>query len=247
MRARDLGRAFLTYAWTGVASSVAIGAQLAHEDPERLARHTLRWARVLERLWGLEIHVEGLEHYRRGERLVLVANHQSYVDIVALFLSLPEMPVFLAKRELARVPVFSRVMRARGDVFIDRRHHESATSTIDRTAELLRPGAPLLVFPEGTRAHRPEVGPFKKGAFHLAKRAHAALQPIGIRGSLEAWPRDLLAPRGGAVHVALGPAMSAEVVRASDIDELLVRARVEVSRLSGLPLAEDAPRGANGT
>ncbi len=239
MRARDLGRALATYAWTGVASAVAIGSHASGGDAADLARHTLRWARGLERLWRIEITIDGLQHYREGTPTVLVANHQSYVDVVALFLSLPEMPVFLAKRELSRVPLFGAAMRTRGDVFIDRKRHDAAASTIDRTARILRPGAPLLVFPEGTRAHRPEISPFKKGAFHLAKQAHAALQPIGIRGSLEAWPRESPSPRGGPVHLEVGPAISADEIQAADLDDLLTRARAEVSRLSGLPLAPD--------
>lgn len=226
-----------TYAWTGAASALALGGQVAGQGGEDLERHALRWARVLSELWKIEITVDGLSHYQERTPTVLVANHQSYVDVVALFLTIPEMPVFLAKRELANVPFFGRVMKTRGDVFIDRQRHDAATSTIDRTARILKPGAPLLVFPEGTRAHRAEIGRFKKGAFHLAKQAHAAIQPIGIHGSLEAWPRESPAPRGGPVRVTLGPPLPADEVQTAPIDELVARMRSEVARLAGLPLA----------
>ena len=83
-----------TYAWTGAASALALGGQAAGQGAEGLERHTLRWARVLSRLWRLELSVEGLSHYRENTPTVLVANHQSYVDVVALFLTIPEMPVF---------------------------------------------------------------------------------------------------------------------------------------------------------
>ncbi|MBX7197017.1 MAG: 1-acyl-sn-glycerol-3-phosphate acyltransferase [Sandaracinaceae bacterium] len=226
-----------SYAWTGWSCVAALGRHAMGGDATDLARHTRRWARRLERMWRLELSVEGLEHYREGTPTVLVANHQSYIDVVALFLVLPEMPVFLAKRELSRVPLFSRVMRTRGDVFIDRQRHDAAATTIDRTARILKPGSPLLVFPEGTRTREPRIGPFKKGAFHLAKQAHAALQPIGIHGSLEAWPREAPAPRGGPVRVSIGPALSAETVQAMPIEELVARARADVAQLASLPLA----------
>ena len=228
-----------TYAWTGAASALALGGQAAGQGGEDLERHALRWARVLAKLWKIEITVEGLSHYQERTPTVLVANHQSYVDVVALFLTIPEMPVFLAKRELSKVPFFGRVMKTRGDVFIDRARHDAATTTIDRTARILRPGAPLLVFPEGTRAHRPEIGRFKKGAFHLAKQAHAAIQPVSIHGSLEAWPRESPAPRGGPVRIRLGAPLSADDVQAAPIDELVGRMRREVARLADLPLAAD--------
>jgi len=227
----------VSYAWTGLASSLAVGSHAIGGDAEDLERHTLRWARVLERLWGLELQVAGIEHYRSDTPTVLVANHQSYVDVVALFLTLPEMPVFLAKRELSRVPLFGRAMATRGDVFIDRQRHDKATSTIDRAAGVVRPGAPLLVFPEGTRAQRPEIQRFKKGAFHLARQAHAAMQPVGIHGSFEAWPREKAAPTGGIVRVTIGEPVPAEEVQRTDLDELLDRLRREVARLADLPLA----------
>ncbi len=226
-----------TYAWTGWSCAAALGRHAVGGGGEDLARHTIRWARGLERMWRLQISVHGLEHYRRDTPTVLVANHQSYVDVVALFLVLPEMPVFLAKRELSRVPLFGRVMRTRGDVFIDRQRHDAAATTIDRTARILKPGSPLLVFPEGTRAHEPRIGAFKRGAFHLAKQAHAALQPIGIHGSLEAWPREATAPRGGPGEVTIGPALDAEAVQAMPLEELVTHARSEIARLSRLPLA----------
>jgi 1-acyl-sn-glycerol-3-phosphate acyltransferase len=235
---RELGRALVSYAWTGASCVGAMSSQLGGPDAPALERHTLRWARTLERFWGLELEVVGLEHYRRDTPTVLVANHQSYVDVVALFLALPEMPVFLAKRELSRIPLFGRVMHTRGDVFIDRKRHDAAASTIDRTARILRPGSPLLVFPEGTRARSPEIGRFKKGAFHLARQAHAAIQPIGIRGSFEAWPRDRPAPIGGPIRVALGPPVPADEVASADLDALADRMRAEVARLAGLPLAQ---------
>lgn len=228
----------MSYAWTGLASATAVGQNAMGGDADDLARQTLRWARGLERLWHLELTIEGLSHYRPNTPTVLVANHQSYVDVVALFLAVPEMPVFLAKRELSRVPLFSQAMKTRGDVFIDRQKHDAAQTTIDRTAKILRPGSPLLVFPEGTRAKEPVIGRFKKGAFHLAKQAHAAVQPIGIHGSLETWPRDLPAPRGGPVRISFGAPLDAEAVQAMPIDDLVSSMRIEIARLAQLPLAD---------
>lgn len=218
-------------------SAAAVGGNAMGGDAEDLARHTLRWARGLERLWKIDLTVDGLSHYRVGTPTVLVANHQSYVDVVALFLTVPEMPVFLAKRELSRVPLFSQAMRTRGDVFIDRQKHDAAASTIDRAARIVMPGHPLLVFPEGTRAKEPVIGRFKKGAFHLAKQAHAAIQPIGIHGSLETWPRESPAPRGGPVRITFGAPLDAGRVQDTPLDDLITMMRGEVGRLAGLPLA----------
>jgi 1-acyl-sn-glycerol-3-phosphate acyltransferase len=187
-------------------------------------------------MYGIKVEVEGLEHLQQGVPTVLIANHQSYLDVVALFVSLPRIPVFIAKRELQKVPIFGRVMKTRGDIFIDRQTHDRAVQTIDETAKLLKPEAPVLVFPEGTRGKTPEVQRFKRGAFQLAKKAHAIVQPIGIHGSFELWPRELPAPQSGTVRIRIGPPITAERVQQDDLEALIQDARKQVATLADVAL-----------
>lgn len=230
----NVARALAGYAWTGLSCARV----LRHtSDAEALQRDSRAWAAGLVKMYGIQVEVEGLEHLRTNVPTVLIANHQSYLDVVALFVSLPRIPVFIAKRELQSIPIFGRVMKTRGDIFIDRQTHDRAVQTIDETAKLLRPDAPVLVFPEGTRGKTPEVQRFKRGAFQLAKKARAIVQPIGIHGSFELWPRALPAPQSGTVRLRIGPAMEHEHVQAEDLDTLMQRARAQVAALAGVPLA----------
>lgn len=234
---RAFGRAAFSYGWTALAATEAVAAQSVRPSPETMARHTRRWAEVLVRAWGIELCPSGMEHVPADRICVVVANHQSYLDVVALFATMPILPVFLAKRELEKVPMFGRAMRIGGHVFVDRGKHEQAMVALERAARELRPGHPVAVFPEGTRAKEPAIRPFKKGAFHLAKSAGACILPIGIHGSLEAWPRSQVTPSPARVEVRVGPPIPAEDVRAMELEALMARARAEVGRLSGLPLA----------
>lgn len=217
--------------------SYALAYQAIRRDPAALERHTRLWSRGLARAWGLEVVVRHGERVPTTERCVLLANHQSHADVVALFVGLPVLPVFLAKRELRRLPLFGRVMETGGHIFIDRGKKESAIETIDNAARSLRPGHPVLVFPEGTRGRRPEIAPFKKGGFHLARKAAVPIVPIGIRGSRAVWPREARAPVPGRIEIHVGEPLPAREVVEAPLDELVARVRCTIAELASLPLA----------
>lgn len=246
MRPRAVGNAVLTGCWTGVMCGYALGYQALRRDPAALERQTRLWARVLALGWGLRVEARGLQNVPTSERCVMMANHQSHADVVALFVALPVLPVFLAKEELRAIPLFGRVMQSAGHVFVDRRRRDRAHRAVDAAAERLRPGQPLLVFPEGTRGHRAEVQAFKKGGFHLARKAGVRIVPVGIRGSRAVWPREALAPVPGTVGIHVGEPIAAAEVVATPLDELIARVRATIAELAALPLAPD-PSGPGAT
>ncbi len=223
-----------------------IGMHALRPDAALIRNESRRWAQGLARGWGVTVEVRGLERLPIGQRTVLMANHQSHADVVALLVALPEIPVFLAKRELRRVPLFGRAMQDCGHIFIDRGRQQQSRRTIDDAASQLRAGHPLLVFPEGTRGRRDEVAPFKKGGFHLARQADVAIVPIGIRGSRAVWPRDQAAALPGVIELQIGDPVPADEVAAMPLDDLIAKVRGDIQRLSGLPPSDvqtPRPRG----
>lgn len=234
---RPLTAAF-SYSWTAVTCAEILARRSVRTDRAAIDRRTRRWAEVLIRAWRIDLRAEGVSNIPLDERCVLIINHQSYLDVVALFAVLPRVPVFLAKRELGRVPLFGRTLANAGHVFVDRGNHDRAVESIERAASSLTPGSPLAVFPEGTRATRPEIRRFKKGAFHLARQARATIVPIGIHGSLEAWPRSALTPAPSRVDVRIGAPISAADVVGMELDALIARGRREVAALAELPVVD---------
>lgn len=234
-----LRRTAFSYGWTALVSVGAIGSQTLRPSAASMTRIERRWARVLIRSWKMNLQMEGLDRFPRDRVCVVVANHQSYLDVVALFAVLPETPVFLAKRELERAPLFGRAMKMAGHVFVDRGKHESAMESMERAARELEPGQPLAIFPEGTRATAPVIRPFKKGAFHLAKSAGACIVPIGIHGSLEAWPRSELTPLPNrTVRMRVGTPIEPSAIAGMELDALIARTRAEIAALAELPLLD---------
>ena len=131
------------------------------------------WCQVILALAGCPIRVEGLEHLRGVGPAVLVANHSSYLDAVALLAGLPGDFRFVAKRELLRAPVIGTVIRKGGHLTVNRTDLARSLEDADRASAALRGGASLLVFPEGTFVRAPGLLPFKLGAFKAASRAAA--------------------------------------------------------------------------
>jgi 1-acyl-sn-glycerol-3-phosphate acyltransferase len=203
-------------------------------DPNYFYRKQRGWARGLFGLCGIELDVSGAEHMRTEEAYVVVGNHSSYMDIPALFASLPTLPQFLAKRELSRMPFLGAALRAGRHVLVDRGNHASAKTSLDRASEQLRPGSAILIFPEGTRGNGVELGPFKTGAFRLAKLGKVAVLPVGISGTHRVLPKHGRLIRPHRVSVRIGPAIPAEEVQSASLNELSQRVRGVISELSQL-------------
>jgi 1-acyl-sn-glycerol-3-phosphate acyltransferase len=197
---------------------------------------TRKWAEGMARGWGMKVTAHGAERIDPEGTYVFMANHLSHVDIVALFIALPMNVGFLAKKELRRVPFLGQAMVAGGHVFIDRGKRERAVQALDDAAEQVAAGASIVVFPEGTRGAEARVQPFKKGGFHLARKANVSIVPVGIRGTLDIMTRDELVIHPGSVSVHIGTPIPP--ANFADADSLSDAVRARIAELAAMPLAD---------
>jgi 1-acyl-sn-glycerol-3-phosphate acyltransferase len=188
------------------------------------------WSRVMLWLVGARVRYEGLEHLHAGPA-VIVANHQSNVDIWALLCVVPQSARFVAKAELFRIPVFGWALAGSGFVPIDRANHTQARRSLDDAAGLLREGHSLVLFPEGSRSRDGTLGPFKKGAFHLALGAGVPVVPVAISGSFQVMPPRSLRVHPGRVLVRVLAPEPTEAYGPNGHDALRtkVRARIDAA------------------
>ncbi|MBI4373112.1 MAG: 1-acyl-sn-glycerol-3-phosphate acyltransferase [Candidatus Omnitrophica bacterium] len=148
------------------------------------------WAKAILVVCPLmKVHLEGAENLKPKGTYVLVANHQSIADIIAvLHLSLPFK--FIAKQELFWIPILGWSLWLARYIPLVRGDRISAKRALEQASGYLKRGISVLLFPEGTRSPHGEIQDFKAGAFKLAQEVGVPIVPIVIHGT-----RDLL-PKG---------------------------------------------------
>jgi 1-acyl-sn-glycerol-3-phosphate acyltransferase len=224
--------ALYTVFWASVACVEALFGR-GGEGGLRAARNWARWILGTSRV---RVEVEGLENIAPDRSYVVMSNHQSAFDIVAISATLPLSWRFVAKRELTRIPFFGWGLVAAGHIVIDRRDHESSVRTLRQAAERVRSGTSVIVFPEGTRSPTGDLGPFKSGGFHLALEAGVPVLPATVSGSRRITPPKSLRVSPGRILVRYGKPVPTETLGKDDRERL--KAEVRQAILAGF---EPAP------
>ena len=166
-------------------------------------------ARLLFRLTAVPFTVRGLEHVPTRP-CVFVSNHASYLDGVALAAALPTMVSFVVKGELAQ-QFFPRVfLRRIGASFVERFDAAKGVQDAQGITRLLKSGASVLFFPEGTLTRMPGLLPFHMGAFAAAVEANVPIVPVVIRGTRSILRSDIWFAHRGAVSVEFAAPVAAE-------------------------------------
>ncbi len=174
--------------FTAGSSVAAVLAERLHPGGSRAVRVMGWWGRAFVRLGGWKFRVEGIENLPSGGA-VLVANHQSVLDIPMLLSAFPRPVRFLAKRELGEIPLFGKAMAAAGNLFVDRQDPRDAVRMLREAGERLHDGGFVVVFPEGTRSGDGSIGAFRPGAIYLAQKSGAPVIPVYIDGGNRAIPK----------------------------------------------------------
>lgn len=117
------------------------------------------------------------------EPVVVVANHQSFVDI-PLILGYVDLNLgFVAKEEIRKWGIFNLWMDRAQCVFLDRSNSKKALDSFKKAIEFIKNGKSICIFPEGTRTKDGTIGEFKKGSFKLALEPKVKILPVTIDGT----------------------------------------------------------------
>jgi len=189
-------------------------------------------------LAGVRIDVQGAEHLATRPAVFLF-NHQSQLDVLVLAKLLRGGFTAVAKKDLANAPGFGLAFRLMDVAFVDRADPAQARAALEPAVQRLREGISVVVAPEGTRSVTPALGPFKKGAFHLAMQAGVPIVPVVVHNAGELMWRGSSTIRPGTVRVTVLPAVRTDGWRVEDLG-----GHVEKMRDSYLEtLAARAPDG----
>lgn len=156
---------------------------------KRGIRHVMGfWARSVFPIMGKRLHVEGRHHIRNGERYILLANHSSMFDIIAIMAVYPDVSWFGHER-LLRIPLFKQMLLMTDYI-------PMKISTIKNTRLMLEGledkarHKTVAIFPEGTRSLDGKLSSFYRGFIHLLRATGNDILPVTLNGFYQLKPKN---------------------------------------------------------
>lgn len=198
---------------TVILGSVNLAVSLFDEGGRKQVAIAQFWSRVLLKIAGVKMTVEGIEKIDIGANYVFAANHQSYMDTPVVLAHIPMQFRFLAKKGLFSVPFLGYHLKRAGHIPVPRENPREAIKAMAEAGRIIREkGISVLIFPEGGRSL---VGlkEFREGAAYIAIKAGVPVVPVAISGTLEVLPMGSLTVRPGHVTMKIGdPIPTADLV-----------------------------------
>ena len=187
------------------------------------------WARFLIFFSRIKVTVSGTENIPKGQALIFSSNHQGAADILLLLAFVPENFRFAIKKELFKTPVFGWYLKRAGYFSVDRKAFSSAYRTVEAIIEIIKAGASVLIFPEGTRSKTGELGRFKRGSLLAALKSGAPIVPIAISGSYNIMPRKTWIINPCPVKLTIGKPIY--ITSEADYDNKVVEVREAIAKM----------------
>ncbi|NOZ93164.1 MAG: 1-acyl-sn-glycerol-3-phosphate acyltransferase [Acidobacteria bacterium] len=217
--------------------SVAAVAATPFSPTGRTTLYLARWwGRLILLAAAVRLRVEGLQNLDPSRFYVIMANHESILDIPALLAALPSRigTRFLAKESLFSVPLLGWALKALGFIPVDRANRSTAVGMFLQAIDQARGGNSLLIFPEETRTDDGRLLPFRRGGFLLAMRSHFPILPVGLEGPRLAMPsHDWKVRPLSVITVRIGEAIPTEGRSMKDRQALMDETRCIIDRLRG--------------
>jgi 1-acyl-sn-glycerol-3-phosphate acyltransferase len=194
--------------------------------------------RILTSAW-FDLKVYGRENIPETGGVLLLANHQSFLDPVVLGVQLRREMSFLAKSGLFVNPIFGWFIRNCNAFPV--RQGEGDVGAVKETIRRLQEGHMLTVFPEGGRTEDGELQPILNGAALVVRKAQVPIVPVVVEGSFKAWSKHHKVWQRHPVRVLIGKPAVVHHMKAKEITEfvdrqlheLMVELRARIARERG--------------
>jgi 1-acyl-sn-glycerol-3-phosphate acyltransferase len=171
-------------------------------------------AAILMRVF-FDLQVRGLHHMPRSGGVLVVSNHQSFLDPVVLAVLHRRPFAFLADAYLFKFKPFGWLIRSLNAFPIQT--GKGDVGAIKQTIALLQAGEVLTIYPEGTRSPNGQLQPVLGGAALAIRRAKVPVMPAIIVGAYEAYPRQAKIPRPGRVRVVFDQPVQLDHLKGEEI------------------------------
>jgi 1-acyl-sn-glycerol-3-phosphate acyltransferase len=176
--------------------------------------------------FGWSYRSVGWHNVPQRQPVLVVANHQSFIDPLLVGLAVRRRFTYLARKTLFHNPIFGGYLRSVRCVPVDQ--EGVAKEGLKATIEKLKEGNAVLIFPEGNRTPDGRMQPLRPGVQLLIKRGMCPVLPVGLAGAFESFPRSAKFPTLSPIFMPPNGAGVAAVVGKP----------IDPKRLADLPRAE---------
>jgi len=174
---------------------------------KRAGRGIAIWIRVGWSKFVLKLAGAKVELLQRGTLpdgpALYASNHQGAFDIPLQIAYIDRPIVFIAKKELRRVPLIGDWMALSYSHFIDRENKRASLQTIRACIADLQAEESIIIYPEGTRSNSATMAPFKKGSLNIAVKAGVPIVPVAIIDSFKLKPVDKMVIRPSRIRMVI--------------------------------------------
>lgn len=220
---------------TVVMGSISVIASLFDRTGNKQMAVARLWARMLCRLAGVELKIDGLEHIDPQANYIIAANHLSYMDTPVVLGYLPVDFRFMAKKGLFSIPFLGTHLASAGHLPVVNDNPREGIKALNEGAKMIAARRlSVLIFPEGGRAATGQLKEFRDGAFFLAIKSGAPVLPVALIGTFEMLPFGSGVMRPGPVTMRIGPPIPTAGLHIKERTALSDRVREEITRMTQL-------------
>lgn len=210
-----------------------------YEEIDRMLSSLVpQWAQFVCNVTGTKVVVNGMENLPKESAVVFIANHQGYMDIPAIYASIPKFISFVSKKEIGSIPLIGDWMRFLHCTLMDRKSPRSAIKAIHDAADNVKKGYSQVIFPEGTRSKGGLHREFKAGSFKLAFLSESPIVPLTIQGSYKVFEEKRTVSKGNTIYITVHEPI--ETKNLSREQESLLPQKIEQTVCEPLRDAEEA-------
>jgi len=186
------------------------------------------WAYTMLAVSFVRTEIKNKAKIVKGQSYIIISNHQSQYDILALVTTLGIQFRWIGKKEVLKIPIFGYALYASRNIFIDRSNTARAIESINKGMERLPHDASVMVFAEGTRSADGQIQEFKKGGFMAAIIRKIPILPVTVNGSRRVLPKGDLVVKPGRIQVVVGDPIDTASYTAAIVQELMDKTRQAV-------------------
>ena len=181
---------------------------------------------------GVQLEIIGEHNIKDNKNYIFAPNHSSFMDFPVLFVAINKYLVFVAKKELEKIPIFKSILNVSGFIFVDRDNTSDAIDSLNELkSDIKNTPRSVVVFPEGTRSSSNQLQSFKKGAAVLSINTGLPIIPVYIMGSFDWWDTKNFRKNSKKIVVNFGKPIITENKQYEDRENITNSIKKEIIKL----------------